>query len=93
MTHTTTMQKAAGATNSNGQHTQTNGSNFRTDGPIQQAHDGNAIANQVAHLTIAGHHVHKGGAGDFTVCKYGMTRYCQDFAELQAFAKQLGVTA
>lgn len=91
MTHTNTMQKAAGAMNSNGQHSNTNGANFRTDGAIQQAHDGNAIANQLAHLTQAGHIVHKGGAGDFTVCKYGMTRYCKDFAELQAFARQVGV--
>ena len=93
MIDTTTMQKAAGGTNSNGQHTDTNGANFRIDGPSQQAHDGNAIANQVAHLTIAGHRVHKGKTGDFIVCKYGLARYCKDFAELQAFAKQLGVTA
>lgn len=92
MTHTTTMQKAAGATNSNGQHTDTNGANFRTDGAIQQAHDGNAIATQLARLALFGHTTHKGSAGDFTVCKYGMTRYCKDFTELQAFARQLGVT-
>jgi hypothetical protein len=47
----------------------------------------------IAQLTVAGHAVHQGHAGDFTVCKYGMTRYCKDLAELQAFAKQLGVTA
>ena len=92
MIHTTTMQKAAGATNSNGQHTDTNGANFRTDGGIQQAHDGNAIATQLARLALSGHTTHKGSAGDFTVCKYGMTRYCKDFTELQAFARQLGVT-
>ena len=92
MTNTNTMQKAAGATNSNGQHTDTNGSNFRTEGAIQQAHDGKAIATQIARLALAGHVVHKGSAGDFTVCKYGMTRYCKDFTELQAFTRQLGVT-
>ena len=91
MTHTNTMQKAAGATNSNGLHTDTNGANFRTGEPIQQAHDGKAIATQLARLALAGHTVHEGGAGDFTVCKYGMTRYCKDFAELEAFARQLGV--
>lgn len=91
MTHTNTMQKAAGAMNSNGLHTDTNGVNFRTDGAIEQAHDGKAIATQLARLALAGHVVYKGGAGDFTVCKYGMTRYCKDFAELQDFAKQLGV--
>ena len=92
MTHTNTMQKAAGATNSNGQHTDTNGANFRTDGAIQQAHDGNAIATQLARLALSGHTTHKGSAGDFTVCKFGMTRYCKDFTELQAFARQLGMT-
>jgi hypothetical protein len=92
MTHTNTMQKAAGATNSNGQHTDTNDANFRTDGAIQQAHDGNAIATQLARLALSGHTTHKGSAGDFTVCKYGMTRYCKDFTELLAFARQLGVT-
>ena len=92
MTHTNTMQKAAGASNTNGLHTDTNGANFRTDGAINQAPDGNAIATQLARLALAGHHVHKGSAGDFTVCKYGMTRCCKDFTELQAFARQLGVT-
>ncbi len=42
-------------------------------------------------LAMAGHHVIKGTKGDFTVCKYGLTRYCADFAELQAFAVKLGV--
>lgn len=49
------------------------------------------IETQIAKLALAGHAVHKGGAGDFTVCKYGLSRYCKDFAELQAFAWQLGV--
>jgi hypothetical protein len=50
-----------------------------------------AIATQIARLALAGHAVHKGQNGDYTVCKYGMTRYCANFAELQAFAVQLGV--
>jgi hypothetical protein len=50
-----------------------------------------AIANQIARLALAGHAVHKGQNGDFTVCKYGMTRFCANFAELQAFAVKLGV--
>ena len=60
----------------------------------QKATDANnkAVATAVAHLALAGHAVHKGCAGDFTVCKYGMARYCKDFAELQAFSRQLGVT-
>lgn len=51
----------------------------------------NAIANQIARLALAGHTVHRGGEGDFIVCKYGLTRYCADFAELAAFAVKLGV--
>lgn len=46
---------------------------------------------QIAKLALAGHAVHKGQCGDYLVCKYGMSRWCQDFAELQAFAKQLGI--
>ena len=53
--------------------------------------DSKAIANQIARLALAGHHVIKGDRGDFTVCKYGLTRYCANFAELAAFARQLGV--
>ena len=50
-----------------------------------------AVANQIAELTRAGHIVHPGQDGDFLVCKYGLSRYCRDFAQLQAFARQLGV--
>jgi hypothetical protein len=46
----------------------------------------------IAELRQAGHAVRTGHAGDFTVCKYGMARYCKDAAELQAFASKLGVT-
>lgn len=91
MTHTNTTQKAVRAMNSNGLHTDTNGANFRTVGATGQAHDGKAIATQLARLALAGHIVHRGDIGDFTVCKYGMTRYCKDFDELEAFARQVGV--
>ena len=77
----------------NDRHTDTNGAYFCTTGGIEQAHDGNAIANQLARLALAGHTVHWGEIGDFTACKHGMSRYCKDFAELQAFARQLGVTS
>lgn len=53
--------------------------------------DPKAIATLIAQLALAGHAVHKGRHGDYTVCKYGMSRYCQDAAELAAFAKKLGV--
>jgi hypothetical protein len=65
--------------------------NFRTGGAIKQATDGRDISTQIAQLAIAGHAVHKGSAGDYLVSKYGMTRYCEDFTELQAFARQFGV--
>ena len=48
-------------------------------------------ATLIAELRLAGHAVRTGHAGDFTVCKYGMARYCKDAAELQAFAEKLGV--
>ncbi len=83
---TNTNEKAAGAINTNGLHTDTNGANF----PTVEA-QGKAIATQVARLALAGHVVHKGQHDDFTVCKYGLSRYCTDFAELQAFAVKLGV--
>jgi hypothetical protein len=88
----TTKQKAAEATNSSGLHTNLTGVDFHTTGDIEQAGHGKAIATQLVRLTLAGHVVHKGSAGDYTVCKYGMTRYCKDFAELQAFSRKLGVT-
>lgn len=71
--------------------TYTNGTSSRTDEVIQQAPDGKAIANQVARLALAGHSVQRGEDGDYIVSKFGMTRYCANFAELQAFAHQSGV--
>lgn len=50
-----------------------------------------ATATVIACLALAGHVVHKGQGGDFTVCKYGLSRYCKDSAELRDFAKKLGV--
>ena len=87
---TNTMQKAPEAANSKGLHTDTNNSHSPTGGGIQQATDAKDIATQIARLALAGHVVHKGSEGDFTVCKYGLTRYCENFAELAAFAKKVG---
>ena len=95
MTHTTT-KKAADATNANGLHTNTTGADFLTGAAIEQsilqASRGKAIATEIALLAMAGHSVHKGSSGDFTVCKYGMAKYCQDFAELQAFSRRVGAS-
>ena len=48
-------------------------------------------ATQIARMALAGHAVYKGQSGDYLVSKYGMTHYCQDFAELVEFARKLGV--
>lgn len=49
-------------------------------------------ATLTAQLALRGHAVHRGTAGDFTVCKHGLARYCKDVGELQAFALQVGAT-
>jgi hypothetical protein len=74
----------------NPQNDSTNSSDFASHGPLNQVPDGKAIAHQIARLTLAGHTVHDGGAGDFLVSKYGLSRYCKDFAELVAFAVKVG---
>jgi hypothetical protein len=48
-------------------------------------------ADTVAKLAFKGHVVHSCMDGSFIVCKYGMSHYAQDFDELKAFAKKLGV--
>ena len=50
-------------------------------------------ANLIARFERAGHAVHRGQEQAFTVVhvRHGMSRYCTDFAELQAFAKLVGV--
>ncbi len=44
-----------------------------------------------ATLEQAGHQVHDGGNDDFTVTRWGMSRYCPDRAALRRFAFVLGV--
>lgn len=63
-----------------------NASNSATDPNLSKA-----ISTQIAALALAGHVVHKGTDGDYTVSKWGLSRYCKNFAELQDFARQLGV--
>jgi len=92
MIHTKTPnRKALGATNSKGLMTNTNSTYFPTGDAIQQAPDTKAIATQIARLALAGHHVIKGDRGDYTCCKFGLARYCADYAALVAFARQVGV--
>ena len=49
------------------------------------------VSAQITELALAGHHVHQGADGGFLVCKYGLSKSCADFTELQAFAVRLGV--
>jgi hypothetical protein len=61
-------------------------------GKVAPKNGGKAEATQIAELALAGHAVHKGKNGDYLVCKYGLTRRCQNFDDLQAFARLLGVS-
>ena len=45
----------------------------------------------IARLALAGHVVHRGNCNDYTVSKWGLSYYAQDFTELSAFAIRLGV--
>ncbi len=83
-----TNEKAPGAINTEGLATDTtNDLNFATGKRRSKA-----IATQVAELVIWGHAVHQLKDGGFLVCKYGHTFHAHDFAELQAFARRLGVS-
>ena len=83
-----TNETAPGNCDSKGLTTDTtNDLNFTTG-----TRPGKAEATQILELALAGHAVHKGRSGDYMVCKYGMSRHCLDFGDLQAFARKLGVS-
>lgn len=84
MTHTN--EKAPSACDTEGFDTDTH----KADSATGTQHS-KAITTLIAELTLAGHVVHKLRGGDFLVCKYGYSRYAQDFDALQAFASKLGV--
>ena len=46
--------------------------------------------NLIAQLAVAGHAVHKIQSGGFLVCKQGMSRFCENVAELRKFATLVG---
>jgi len=50
-----------------------------------------ALSTVTAQLALQGHAVHVGSNGDYLVSRWNMSRYCQDFAALQDFARRLGV--
>ena len=85
--NTNTNGKAPGACDSEGLNIDTtNDLDFATG-----ARQRKAEATLIAELALAGHVVHKGKCGDYQVCKYGLSRYCQDFEDLQIFARMLGL--
>ena len=48
-------------------------------------------ATLIAQFALAGHVIHRGRCGDYTVCKFGKSHYCQDLIQLHAYALPLGV--
>ena len=66
----------------------TNDANSPTSDSQRKAEE---IVEQIAKLVQAGHIVYQRRSGDFLVCKYGLSKYCWDFAELQSFSVKLGV--
>ncbi len=84
---TNTMQKAAGAINTNGPHDHTNDLDFATG-----KRPSKAVATQISELAIAGYCVHTLTNGGYIVTSWGMAaRHCADFTDLQSFAHKLGV--
>lgn len=71
-------------------HYATNQSTNDLDFPTGQRQR-KAESTLLARLALAGHVVHGGNCNDYTVCKWGLSYYAQDFAELSAFAIRLGV--
>ena len=87
---TNTIEKAAGASNTNGLHTDTNSADFRSQGAINQAPDGKAIANLIARLAMSGHQVTRLESG-YLVSRWGLTKVCPDLQSLAQFARHVGI--
>jgi hypothetical protein len=50
------------------------------------------LATLKARFAMHGHAVMQYCDGDFSVSRWGQTRYCQDIEALVAFGRQIGVT-
>lgn len=61
------------------------------DAPQEAEISSQEIAALVEKLCNAGHAVHAGRSGDFTVNRWGYSRHCLDAFSLRDFACQLGV--
>jgi len=77
-------------TNTHGLHIDSNNTDSRSHGPIQQANDGKDIVMLIAQLALAGHQVYRLESG-FLVSHWGMSRHCPHIAALVAFGRILGV--
>ena len=49
------------------------------------------VATLIARLALLGYVVYKGRSGDFSISKWDVANYCQDFDSLKAFAQKVGV--
>ncbi len=85
---TNTNEKAAGAINTNGLHTDTNEPDYPTgQRPCK------ALETLRAKFSMRGHLVHDGGNHDFIVVHrdWGHSRHCPDYSALVRFGRVLGV--
>ena len=69
----------------------TNSVTLPPDEILEAELEAKATATLIAKLALAGHAVHAGRAGDFMVTRRGISRHCQNFDSLEAFACQLVV--
>ena len=60
--------------------------NYPTGGRLSKVE-----ATLIVRFALAGHVVRRGSCNDYTVSKFGHSRYCQDLSELQEFSVRLGV--
>jgi hypothetical protein len=90
---TNTTQKAPGACDSKGLHSDTNAADFRTGDAIGQGPDSKARHNLIALFALKGHAVHDTDTGGYIVVRsdWGLSRHCAGFSELVAAARQMGV--
>ena len=86
---TNTTQKAADATNANGLHTDTNGSDFLTTDA-----QGKEFATLAEGFALAGHKLHRSDPNDGTVTywaeRWGLVRYLPTIDAARRFLDQIG---
>ena len=89
MTYTTPNEKAAGASNTNGLHTDTTDADFPTSGAQEQD-----FKTLTAGFAQAGHTLHRTDAKDGTVtywaARWGLVRYLPTIDAARRFLDQIG---